>query len=282
MAPTRCSSTCSRRSAAPDGRRSVSPVIRCTPIIAGRARRAGFLANAAAIRSDSSPWMRMALLQAQIDLPTQRSSSSVSRNNPTGTAIGLMSSRPPMPRRPRRSSSPTRRAPSSPVLPPSAPTLLAGRERPVVTRTMSRPRARRWLPGFYLAADPDLTALLRPGPDAVSPVRTHAGDRGGGNCGIRTPCSAPSGPSRNSATGSRPPRRTRLPTGPQRCQLFFRWPLRTPPRPGRYRRAGVLRDVGIPHYLRVTGGNLCRDHGLPRRDGRAGHEHRLARRTDAS
>ena len=64
------------------------------------------------------------------------------------------------------------------------------------------------------------------------------------------------------------PRRTRLPTGPQRCQLrsLRWWPLRRRrDLVGAAERGVLVRDVGIPHYLSGDGGNPAETTAFPTR-----------------
>ena len=156
------------------------------------------------------------------------------------------------------SSSSTRRTTSSPrTTSASALTLLPGRERLVVSRTMSKAFAFAGARVGYLAADPARHRRAAARPAAVPPERAHAG--GGDRGAAARPDDAADGRRDrraarphlgDAATRSATSRTTR---GRTSCSSAA---STTPPPRGRalYDRGVLIRDVGIPHHLRVTAG----------------------------
>ena len=96
-----------------------------------------------------------------------------------------------------------------------------------------------------------------PGPAAVPPVRADPGDRRWRRCGTRRRCSAPSRRSRSSATGwCAELSALGLDPVPSDANfvLFGGLARRRPTWRDLLDRGVLVRDVGIPHYLRVTAG----------------------------
>ena len=160
------------------------------------------------------------------------------------------------PRRPWSSS--TRRTPSTPAPgTPSAVTLLPGRPRLVVTRTMSKAfafaGARRRLPG----RGPRRDRRDAPGPAAVPPEQPHPGGRAGRPGPRRRPArrgrghQGPARPARRGHGRARPA--ARCPATPTSSSSAA---SPTSARPGSScSSAGVLvRDVGLAGHLRITAG----------------------------
>ena len=140
---------------------------------------------------------------------------------------------------------------------PTALTLLPGRPRLVVTRTMSKAFAFAGARVGYLAADPAVTDAHASGAPAVPPVRAHAG---GGDRRARAHaprCWPWSTTSRRSATGcSRNSRSSATPcttAGRTSCcsagssdpHALFEALLEN---------EIIIRDLGIPNHLRVSAG----------------------------
>ncbi len=160
---------------------------------------------------------------------------------------------------------------------PSALTLLEGRERLVVTRTMSKAFALAGGRLGYLAATPELSDALRLVRHALPPVRAHPGGRAGG----AGPRRRPAGDGRGDQGPARPDRRradrARAGARAQRRQLR---PLRraratsTPPGRPCSTQGILVRDVGLAHYLRVTAGTPAETDAFLAAMGRLAPTHR--------
>ena len=149
---------------------------------------------------------------------------------------------------------------------PSALAVLPGHPRLVVTRTMSKAFGFAGGRLGYLAADPAVVRRGAAGPSAVPPLRADPGRRTGGAGPPRRPARHGRARSRRSATGSW--RRCASggcgsPTAtPTSCSS--RWAATRPSSGRRCWTQGVLvRDVGLPGWLRVTAGTAGRDRRLP-------------------
>ncbi|MFN8098038.1 MAG: histidinol-phosphate transaminase [Dermatophilaceae bacterium] len=167
---------------------------------------------------------------------------------------------------------------------PSALTLLAGRERLVVTRTMSKAFALAGGRLGYLAADPDLTALLRL---VRMPYHLSAPTQAIAVAALRHTDTM------LGTVGAIKEQRDRIATAlaalgyppvPSDANfvLFGGLSDAAATWSALLERGVLVRDVGIPHYLRVTAGTPAETTAFLDAMAELGHEHRLARRTDAS
>ena len=258
-AATRCCSTSSRPSAARAGRAlGFTPAYSMHPIICDRDRHR--LGRRAARRAER---------RRAFDLHRRGTPPAAGRRARAGRRLPLLArtTRPgrrsasrssrPSTSQPRRSSSSTRRTPSSPGPgTPSALTLLPGRERLVVTRTMSKAFALAGARLGYLAADPavcDALRLVRLPYHLSSLTQAAARPR------WATPrcCSRRSRRSRRSGTGSSRAAVARPAPGARATRTSCSsagWPTSGRPGAGCSTRGVLVRDVGMPDHLRVTAG----------------------------
>ena len=160
---------------------------------------------------------------------------------------------------------------------PSALTLLEGRPRLVVTRTMSKAFAFAGGRLGYLAADARARRRAAPRAAALPPVRAHPGDRAGRARPTPTSCWHGRGDQGPARPDRRRAGRARLRARAQRRQLRpLRRPRRTSTPPGRpcSTTASSSATSALAHYLRVTAGTPAETDAFLAAMGRLAPTHR--------